>query len=166
MSVEASSFYFLFFILSFLLSIPRSTHTAYVNKQIIIMIYNKCHLHEITLLAFKEVSHNKPIDTQGQQNIHVLRSAGYDGLAVIEPAMHNTKLYHIVVSCCSKTLKVNNIMLTRRCSLYPLAPRFCKVKLGFTGVYIFFLVFALKHRVCLLVEAALTSTHILCSTQR
>ena len=37
--------------------------------------------------------------------------------------------------------------------LYPLAPHFYIVKLGFTGVYIF-LIFALKHRLWVLVRIA------------
>ena len=45
--------------------------------------------------------------------------------------------------------------------LYPLAPHFYIVKLAFTVVYIFFLVFALKHRLCvflLIFHILLTST--------
>ena len=42
-------------------------------------------------------------------------------------------------------------MITCPCDLYPLAPHFYIVKLGFTGVYIF-LFFALKHRLRVLVR--------------
>ena len=39
-------------------------------------------------------------------------------------------------------------MLTCPCNVDPLTPHFYIVKLGFTGVYNFFLIFALKHRLC------------------
>ena len=50
----------------------------------------------------------------------------------------------------------------------PLKPHFCIVKLGFTGVYIVFLISALKHRLWVLVRTAavLTSTHDLCFEQK
>ena len=51
----------------------------------------------------------------------------------------------------------------------PLKPQFYIVKLGFTGVYIFFLNYAQKHRLWVLVrtaEAVLTSTHNLCFEQK
>ena len=44
------------------------------------------------------------------------------------------------------------IMQTSPCNEYPLTPHFYQVKLGFTGVYIFFLIFALKHRSWVLVR--------------
>ena len=47
----------------------------------------------------------------------------------------------------------------------PLQPHFYIVKLGFTGVYIIFLIFAQKHRLWVL-EAVLTSTHNLCFEQK
>ena len=48
----------------------------------------------------------------------------------------------------------------------PLRPHFYIVKLGFTGVYIIFLISALKHRLWVLVRTAvLTSTHNLCFEQ-
>ena len=56
------------------------------------------------------------------------------------------------------------IMKTCPCNEYPLTPHSYIVKLGFTGVY-FFLTFALKHRLWVLVsliEAVLTCTHYLC----
>ena len=40
-----------------------------------------------------------------------------------------------------------HIMLTCPCNVYPLTPHFYIVKLGFTVVYIVFLIFALKHRI-------------------
>ena len=46
------------------------------------------------------------------------------------------------------------IRITCPCDLYPLTPHFYIVKLGFTGVYIFFLIFALKHRLWVLVSTA------------
>ena len=39
----------------------------------------------------------------------------------------------------------HGIMKTCPCNVYPLTPHFCIVKLGFTGLYIIFIVFALKH---------------------
>ena len=61
-------------------------------------------------------------------------------------------------------------MLTCPCDLYPLTPHFYIVKLGFTGVYIFFLIFALKHRLWVLVRTAslrvLTCTHNQCFEQK
>ena len=48
-------------------------------------------------------------------------------------------------------------------SEYPLTPHFYIVKLGFTGVYICFLIFALKHRLWELVR---TRTHNLCFEQK
>ena len=47
----------------------------------------------------------------------------------------------------------------------PLKPHFYIVKLGFTGVYIIFLISAQKHRLSVL-EAVLTSTHNLCFEQK
>ena len=44
------------------------------------------------------------------------------------------------------------IMLTCLSNLHPLAPHLFIVKLGFTGVYIFFIIFALKHRLWVLVR--------------
>ena len=50
--------------------------------------------------------------------------------------------------------------------LTPLNPHFYIVKLGFTGVYIIFLISAQKHRLWVLVRTAvLTSTHNLCFEQ-
>ena len=63
------------------------------------------------------------------------------------------------------------IVITKRC-LYnfdPLKPHFYIVKLGFTGVYIIFLISAQKHRLWVLVrtgEAVLTSIHKLCFEQK
>ena len=58
-------------------------------------------------------------------------------------------------------------MQTCPCNIHPFTPPFYIVKPGFTGVY-FFLFFALKHRLWVLVrtaclsEAVLTCTHNLC----
>ena len=49
---------------------------------------------------------------------------------------------------------VFNIMITCPCNEYPLTPHFNIVKLGFTGVYIIFLFFALKHILWVLVRTA------------
>ena len=54
-------------------------------------------------------------------------------------------------------------LITKTClyNVDPLKPQFYIVKLGFTGVYIVFLISAQKHRLWVLVrtEAVLTSTH-------
>ena len=55
--------------------------------------------------------------------------------------------------------------------LTPLKPHFYIVKLGYTGVYINFLISAQKHRLLVLVRTALprailTSTHNLCFEQK
>ena len=48
----------------------------------------------------------------------------------------------------------------------PLTPHLYIVKLGFTEVYIIFLISAQKHRMWVLVEAVLMSTHNLCFEQQ
>ena len=55
-------------------------------------------------------------------------------------------------------------MLTCSCNVYPLTPHFyIYSKIGVNSGTHFFLIFALKHRLCLLVtEAVLTYTHNLC----
>ena len=55
-----------------------------------------------------------------------------------------------------------DIMQTCPCIVHPLTPHFYIVELGFTGVYIIFLILALKQR--LLVRV--TSTHNLCFEQK
>ena len=60
-------------------------------------------------------------------------------------------------------------VITITCLFYfdPFKPHFYIVKLGFTGVYIiFFLNFAQRHRLWVLGEAILTSTHNLCFEQK
>ena len=47
-----------------------------------------------------------------------------------------------------------------------LKPHFYIVKLGFTGAYIIFVISAQKHRLWVLDEAVLTSTHNLCFEQK
>ena len=54
----------------------------------------------------------------------------------------------------SKSMNPNHIMLTSPCIVYPLTPHFYIVKLGLTGVYNFFLIFVLKHRLWVLVRTA------------
>ena len=60
------------------------------------------------------------------------------------------------------------ITKTRLYNFDPLKPHFYIVKLGFTGVYIIFLISAQKHRLWVLVRTAsvLTSTHNLCFEQK
>ena len=58
-------------------------------------------------------------------------------------------------------------MKTHLYSFDPLKPHFYIVKLGFTGVYIIFLISAPKHRLWVLIRTALpTSTHNLCFEQK
>ena len=69
-------------------------------------------------------------------------------------------------------ITAHSITKTRLYSFDPLKPHFYTVKLGFTGVYINFLISAQKHRLWVLVrtaslaEAILTSTHNLCFEQK
>ena len=68
------------------------------------------------------------------------------------------------------SVKGNNLLTLeqpyiRKPCLYtfdPIKPHFYIVKPGFTGVYIIFLTFVQKHRLWVLAEAVLTSTHNLC----
>ena len=53
-----------------------------------------------------------------------------------------------------QTTVTKAIMQTCPYNVYPLTPHFYIVKLGFTGVFIFFLIFALKHRLWVLVRTA------------
>ena len=46
------------------------------------------------------------------------------------------------------------IMLTCPCNVDPLSSHFYIIKLGFTGVFIVFLIFVLKHRLRVLVRVA------------
>ena len=71
--------------------------------------------------------------------------------------------YYLLFNC--------SITKTRLYSFDPLKPHFYIGKLGFTGVYIIFLISAQKHRLWVLVrtasaEAVLTSTHNLCFKQK
>ena len=63
----------------------------------------------------------------------------------------------------------DDITKTRLYNFDPLQPHFYIVKLGFTGVYIIFLISTQKHRLWVLVRTAsaivLTSTHNLCFEQ-
>ena len=60
------------------------------------------------------------------------------------------------------------ITITKTClyNVDPLKPHFYVVKLGFTGLYIIFLISAQKHRLWILGEAVLTSTQNLCFEQK
>ena len=87
--------------------------------------------------------------------------------------------YEICVGCfaslwfqaCILSVWVYKLLITKT-YLYnfdPLKPHFCIVKLGFTGVYIIFLLSAQKHRLWVLVRTAsavLRSTHNLCFEQK
>ena len=61
---------------------------------------------------------------------------------------------------------LTGITKTRLYNFDPLKPHFCIVKLGFTGVYIIFLILLKKHRLWVLAKAVLTSTHNLCFEQK
>ena len=64
--------------------------------------------------------------------------------------------------------KICEDTITKTC-LYnfdPLKPHFYIVKLGFTGVYIIFLILAQNYRLWVLGEAVLTSAHNLCFAQK
>ena len=72
-----------------------------------------------------------------------------------------------VLDCISYVLNMYKT-ITKTC-LYnfdPLKRHIYIVKLGFTGVVIIFLISAQKHRLCVLVEAVLTSTHNMCFEQK
>ena len=65
--------------------------------------------------------------------------------------------------------KFHCMLIITKTGLYnfdPLKPHFYIVKLGFTGVYIIFLISAQKHRLWVLVRTASTSTHNLCFEQK
>ena len=51
-------------------------------------------------------------------------------------------------------VEIADIRKTRLYNFDPLKPHFCIVKLGFTGVYIIFLISAQKHRLWVLVRTA------------
>ena len=61
---------------------------------------------------------------------------------------------------------VNDITKTCLYNFDPRKPHFYIVKLGFTGVYIIFLISAQKHRLWVLVRTASSSTHNLCFEQK
>ena len=77
------------------------------------------------------------------------------------------------IDCCLTTqiiwyLATEKPHITKTC-LYnfdPFIPHFYIVKLGYTGVYIIFLISAQKHKLWVLTEAVLTSTHNLCFEQK
>ena len=61
-------------------------------------------------------------------------------------------VFHIGIAQCGDL--VENISKTRLYNFDPLKPHFYIVKLGFTGVYTIFLIFAQKHRLWILVRTA------------
>ena len=86
-------------------------------------------------------------------------------------------LHSMINHCCLHeeiaSLAILNVLIITKTRLYnfdPFKPHFYIVKLGFTGVYIIFFIFAQKHRLWVLVrslvEAVLTSTHNLCFEQK
>ena len=85
-------------------------------------------------------------------------STSLNGILFLEP-------YPELWCCLTKPQNITKIGLY---NFDPLKPRFYIVKLGFTGVYIIFLISAQKHRLWVLVRTAsvLTSTHNLCFEQK
>ena len=76
----------------------------------------------------------------------------------------NVNVHQVKVSFNTSLSNISNrlqyamliIMITCPCNLYPLTPHFYILKLGFTGVYVIFLLFlfALKHSLWVLVRTA------------
>ena len=73
--------------------------------------------------------------------------------------------------CGDKCKSISVIRKTCPCNKYPFKPQIYSVKMGFAGVYLFFLIFDPKHRLWVLVrtaslaDAVLTCTHNLCFEQ-
>ena len=65
-----------------------------------------------------------------------------------------------------RAMKVWSITKTYLYNFDPLKPNFYIVKLGFAGVYTFFLISALKHRLWVLVRTASARTDNLCFEQK
>ena len=65
-----------------------------------------------------------------------------------------------------RVLNLKHISKTCQYNIDPLKPHFYIIKLGFSGVYIDFLIPAPKHRLWVLDEAVLRSTHNLCFQQK
>ena len=68
---------------------------------------------------------------------------------------------HLSVWCPGKAVLCDCITKTYLYNFDPLKPHFYIVKLGFTGVYIVFLISAQKHRLWLLVRTALATIYVL-----
>ena len=91
--------------------------------------------------------------------------AYWDTKMILLMVLHSLLVYsfgqHMIrkfIACITKTCLYN---------FDPIKPHFYIVKLGFTGVYIIFLISAEKHRLWVLVRTAvLTSTHNLCFEQK
>ena len=79
--------------------------------------------------------------------------------------LQTTEIYNFDYTSCHVRKHITKTCL---CNFDPLKPQFYIVKLGFTGVYIIFLISAQKHRLWVLVRTAslLTSTHNLCFDQK
>ena len=111
--------------------------------------------------------------------VHSLAS-NYRLLVVVEIIMARDGCTFLVMCrtcgrslCCFNDEDTGNIRKTCPCNEYHIIPHFHTVKLGYAGVYIFFLNFAPKHRLWVLVrtavptgEADLTCTHNLCFEQK
>ena len=70
---------------------------------------------------------------------------------------------------CLPVYETSHLFCITKACLYnfdPLKPHFYVVKLGFTGVYNIFVISAQKHRLWVLNEAVLRSTHNLCFDQK
>ena len=80
--------------------------------------------------------------------IHII---GEGSLVVLDKKKEQDRV--VTITADGILIKVN-ITKTCPCNEDPLTPHFYIVKLGCTGVYIFFLIFALKHRLWVLIRTA------------
>ena len=94
------------------------------------------------------------IDTNRGLSLENANNIDRDDITHHEPSHLD---HHVcVVTCICTVLKVERFHITKTC-LYifdPLQPHYYIVKLGFTGVYIIFLIFAQKHILCVLDRTA------------
>ena len=79
-----------------------------------------------------------------------------------------TQSSFIKVLCNGYTFHGHITFITKTCpcNVYPLEPQFYIEKLGFEGVYLFFLIFDPKHTLWVLVRTASTRRYNLCFEQK
>ena len=109
------------------------------------------HVHDSILQKYKKGQNRGPLDIQKKNQKQKIADSNWLSLF-----MNTENIKHSLCSTPSTSRKHSCIILT------PLKPHFYIVKLGFTGVYIIFLISAQKHRLLYSLEAVLTSTHKLC----